>query len=200
MKYLLKSLTTNNRDLKTALLFQISHTHEWSYLFSCPDGFQRTANYQKLKFNKVKVVFVPSLHPDHFAGFPGFFLSAREQNYGTGTEEAMKMVLVGPKATSQLLTKAESFMGEYWNDLQVVELPDDLTADLMQVDHQEESKSEASQVVDTIFKYNPEVKRIVYQDSLVTVYPMSASGDQGNVYSYFGVPVLGNGKFLPKEA
>ena len=141
MKYLLKSLTTNNRDLKAAILFQISKTYELGYLFSCPDGFQRTANYQKLKFNKVRVVFVPSLHPDHFAGFPGFFLSAREQN---GTEEPLKMILVGPKEMSQLLTKAESFMGEYWTDLQIVELPDDLTADLMHIDSQEESKSEAS--------------------------------------------------------
>jgi ribonuclease BN (tRNA processing enzyme) len=31
-----------------------------------------------MKFGKVKLVFVPSLSPDHFAGFPGFFLSARE--------------------------------------------------------------------------------------------------------------------------
>ncbi len=78
MKYILKALNTNNRDLRTALMFQISHTKEQTYLFSCPDGFQRIANYQKLKFGKVKVVFVPSTNPDHFGGFPGFFLSSRE--------------------------------------------------------------------------------------------------------------------------
>ena len=86
MKYNLKALNTNNRDLRTALLFQISDKKEQTYLISCPDGFQRIANYQKLKFGKVKVVFVPSLNPDHFGGFPGFFLSSRESKNDADTE------------------------------------------------------------------------------------------------------------------
>jgi len=40
MKYLIKAICTNNRDLKTALLFTIE---EAQYLFNCPDGFQRVA-------------------------------------------------------------------------------------------------------------------------------------------------------------
>ena len=40
MKYILKAMTTNNRDLKTSILFSIE---EKSYLFNCPDGFQRVA-------------------------------------------------------------------------------------------------------------------------------------------------------------
>lgn len=78
MKYLLKALNTNNRELKTAILFSIVDGKDQNYLFNCPDGFQRVANLQKMKFGKVKLVFVPSLSPDNFAGFPGFFLSARE--------------------------------------------------------------------------------------------------------------------------
>jgi ribonuclease BN (tRNA processing enzyme) len=93
MRYNLKALTTNNRDLCTALLFQIQHTREQTYLFSCPDGFQRIANYQKLKFGKVKVVFVPSLHPDHFGGFPGFFLSSRESKNDTEGESKRTLLI-----------------------------------------------------------------------------------------------------------
>jgi ribonuclease BN (tRNA processing enzyme) len=33
---------------------------------------------QKMKFNKVRYVFLSSLNPDHYGGFPGFYLSARE--------------------------------------------------------------------------------------------------------------------------
>ena len=77
MKYLLKALTTNNRDFKTSLVFSVYDLVDRMYLFSCPDGFQRVADVQKLKFQKVSFVFLPSLSPDHFAGFPGFFLSAR---------------------------------------------------------------------------------------------------------------------------
>jgi ribonuclease Z len=40
MKYLLKAITTNNRDLKTALYVVFE---ERAYLFNCPDGFQRMA-------------------------------------------------------------------------------------------------------------------------------------------------------------
>lgn len=139
MKYLLKSLNTNNRDLKTALLFQISHTKEQTYLFACPDGFQRVANYQKLKFGKVKIVFVPSLDPDHFAGFPGFFLSSRESRTESDAPYTkIRTILIGPKHTKELLESSVCFMGEYWNDLQVVELPDELKSKMMSVD--EESK------------------------------------------------------------
>jgi ribonuclease Z len=75
MKYFLKAITTNNRDLKTALYVVFE---ERAYLFNCPDGFQRMALNQKMKFNKVRYVFLSSLNPDHYGGFPGFYLSARE--------------------------------------------------------------------------------------------------------------------------
>jgi hypothetical protein len=39
MKYIIKALNTNNRDLKTALLFTINDILDKMYLFSCPDGF-----------------------------------------------------------------------------------------------------------------------------------------------------------------
>ena len=75
MKYLLKSITTNNRDLKTGVVFNIE---EFLYIFGCPDGFQRIANLQKLKYAKINAIFLPSLGTDHFAGLPGLLLSRRE--------------------------------------------------------------------------------------------------------------------------
>ena len=75
MKYVLKAITTNNRDLKTALYLAFD---EKAYLFNVPDGFQRMALNQKMKFGKVRYVFLSSLHPDHYGGFPGFYLSSRE--------------------------------------------------------------------------------------------------------------------------
>ncbi len=75
MKYLLKAITTNNRDLKTALCVVFE---DRSYLFNVPDGFQRMALNQKIKFNKIRYVFLSSFQADHYGGFPGFYLSARE--------------------------------------------------------------------------------------------------------------------------
>jgi len=40
MKYYIKAITTNNRDLKTAILLVFD---ERSYLFNVPDGLQRMA-------------------------------------------------------------------------------------------------------------------------------------------------------------
>jgi len=40
MKYFLKAITTNNRDLKTSIYLSFE---EKSYLFNVPDGFQRMA-------------------------------------------------------------------------------------------------------------------------------------------------------------
>ena len=131
-------MNTNNRDLRTGLLFKIEDKKEQTYLFSCPDGFQRVANFQKLKFGKVKVFFVPSLDPDHFAGFPGFFLSSREAKQEADAAATQMTVLIAPAGATEHLVSAVSFMGEWWHDLQVVELPADLTSPLMAID--EESK------------------------------------------------------------
>jgi ribonuclease BN (tRNA processing enzyme) len=75
MKYLLKSVVTNNRDLRTAVIFVIEERY---YLFGCPDGFQRSAALQKIRFNKFCAVFLPSLHTDFYGGLPGFLLTKRE--------------------------------------------------------------------------------------------------------------------------
>jgi hypothetical protein len=40
MKYVIKAITTNNRDLKTAIYLLFD---ERAYLFNVPDGFQRMA-------------------------------------------------------------------------------------------------------------------------------------------------------------
>ena len=155
-------------------------------MFSCPDGFQRIANYQKLKFGKVKVVFVPSTNPDHFGGFPGFFLSSRESKNEVDAGAKTKTLLVAPFGTIKLLEKSVSFMGEYCQDLNVVELPQDLHSQPM-----EECK-------EGVLTYDDE--HVIYKDELITIYPLVANGDGGVCYSYIGVPVRGNGKFLPQKA
>ena len=50
MRFNLKAVTTQNRDLETALMFSADET---CYLFSCPDIFQRIAASQKVKFRSV---------------------------------------------------------------------------------------------------------------------------------------------------
>ena len=79
MKYLIKAVTTNNRDLKTSLYFAFE---ERAYLFNCPDGFQRLALNQKIRFKSVRYVFLSNVHPDYYGGFPGFYLSSREAAFG----------------------------------------------------------------------------------------------------------------------
>ena len=49
--------------------------------------------------------------------------------------------MIGPENTQAHLENAVNFMGEWWHDLQVVELPDDLKYEPMQVD--EESKDDS---------------------------------------------------------
>ena len=71
----LRAVTTQMRDLETGLVFSASNK---SYLFSCPDIFQRIANVQKIRFREVQFFFLPTLGPDSFSGFMGFYLSSRE--------------------------------------------------------------------------------------------------------------------------
>ena len=51
-----------------------------------------------MRFGKVQYIFLPSLKPDYFAGFPGFYLSARESMSEQNAEsEPYKIVVVGPQ-------------------------------------------------------------------------------------------------------
>ena len=54
--YNLRATTTQNRDLETSLVFMAKDS---SYLFSCPDIFQRIANAQKIRFGNVRYFFLP---------------------------------------------------------------------------------------------------------------------------------------------
>jgi ribonuclease BN (tRNA processing enzyme) len=110
MKYLLKAITTNNRDLKTSLYLAFD---ERVYLFNVPDGFQRMALNQRMKFNKVRYIFLSSLHPDHYAGFPGFYLSAREA-YG-GEIRLFKVSVFGPRGLRSLVKKGAHFYSNIAN-------------------------------------------------------------------------------------
>lgn len=110
MKYLLKAITTNNRDLKTSIYLAFD---ERAYLFNVPDGFQRMALNQKMKFNKVRYIFLSSLHPDHYSGFPGFYLSAREAC--GGDIKSFKVAVYGPKGLKTLIKKGYTFYSNLQN-------------------------------------------------------------------------------------
>jgi ribonuclease BN (tRNA processing enzyme) len=104
MKYVIKAITTNNRDLKTAIYLLFD---ERAYLFNVPDGFQRMALNQKMKFGKVRYVFLSSLHPDYYGGFPGFYLSAREAQ--SADLSNMRVSVFGPKLIRKLIQQGYSF-------------------------------------------------------------------------------------------
>jgi len=46
----------------------------------------------------------------------------------------MRMVLIGPKDSSKVMSQSTSFTGDYQSTLDVLEIPDDLTSPLMSVD------------------------------------------------------------------
>ena len=85
----------------------------------------------KLKFSKVPVIFLPELTPDCVAGLPGFFMSAREQLQGE-VRENLRMVVVGPKGTKAAVHTAVSFIGDYWNFLDIIELPENLEEPMLE--------------------------------------------------------------------
>ena len=69
-------------------------------------------------------MFLPSLRPDHFAGFPGFYLSAKEAIYEL--PEAMrpnKIVIVGPQGLTEAIRKGACFLGRYHKNMECLELP-----------------------------------------------------------------------------
>jgi ribonuclease BN (tRNA processing enzyme) len=113
MKYLLKAITTNNRDMKTAIIYTVQEKH---YLFNCPDCFQRGANQQKVKFRNIRNVFLPSCRPDHFSGFPGFFMSSREGLTEEGYA-AFEMIVVSPDNAPAIMENSACFMGDVSNNL-----------------------------------------------------------------------------------
>ena len=57
-----------------------------------------------MKFTKTKHVFLPSLKPDYFSGFPGFYLSSREAMADHKAKlELNKIEVIGPKGLHQAL-------------------------------------------------------------------------------------------------
>ena len=98
---------------------------------------------QKLKFHKTNVIFIPSLKPNYISGFYGFFMSAREMLQGE-QQAAMKMCVIGPKGVKEAIHTAVTFIGDYWNFLDIIELPDRLDQP-MEVVFQEKQGEERKQ-------------------------------------------------------
>jgi ribonuclease BN (tRNA processing enzyme) len=66
-----------------------------------------------MSFKRVRQVFIPSTRPDHFAGFPGFYMSARE-GLGGQIEQLneFKFKLIGPQGMDDLFKLTGSFLGD----------------------------------------------------------------------------------------
>lgn len=109
MKQLIRAVAVNSRDLRTGLLVVID---DCQYIFNAPDGLQRAMLSQKQNFNKTRYVFLSSLSPDHFGGFPGLYLSAREQVGAQNLGTKFAMTVIGPEGLRDRLLHAFAFMGK----------------------------------------------------------------------------------------
>ena len=64
-------------------------------------------------------------------------MSAREQLSGNQDAlQTLKILVVGPKGLKEAVHKAVTFIGDYWNFLELVELPDRLDAPLVEIEQQ----------------------------------------------------------------
>lgn len=106
MKYGLKVVHNNQRDLSTCLCFT---SGEKLYMFNTPDGIQRIASQAKLRFGRISCIFVPSLDPNHFLGLPGFYLTTRDGM--KESENGFSMKLFGPPGFGELMKSAVYFVG-----------------------------------------------------------------------------------------
>ena len=210
MKYLLKAITTNNRDLKTSIILQFEERH---YLFNCPDGFQRMALNQKMKFNKVRYVFLSSMHPDQYSGFPGFYLSSRE---AANDVSQFKIGVVGPKSLQKTLLNSISFIGglrsievfEYgalnkyltevgnYNFISKPYVSKDKMNKITknQVVEEEKSTEESKSSDETSNFFEDEFLKVIPVESKSLIERSIES------YSFICIPKQGPGKFQPKIA
>jgi ribonuclease Z len=217
MKYFLKAITTNNRDLKTSIYLSFD---ERAYLFNVPDGFQRMALNQKMKFNKVRYIFLSSLSPDHYAGFPGFYLSARE---ACGSDlQNFRVSVFGPKNLRKLIKKGSTFYSNV-SQLEIFEYSgmtkpfifksvDGSSFEFtpkhteMEVDQQEEKKifsSTKSDRSDSSVKEDAISPTHAFNDNFLTIIPVKiGSSDERDqsAFSFICIPKQDRGKFLPKKA
>jgi len=68
--------------------------------------------------NKIKYVFISNLKPDYFGGFPGTYLSAREDS--AEDQVPWDMTVLGPQGMRNKFQKSTSFMGRMKN-LRIIE-------------------------------------------------------------------------------
>ena len=140
MKYYYKVITCNtgagDSGTNTGLLVVVDNNQ---YLFNAPDGFQRIACMQKMSFKQTHTVFVSSLSPKYFGGFPGLYMSAREGAMQTSPTMNIKtvptsfhMTLLGPTGLRQRMSSSFSFMGRM-RGLRLIELtPEEANKDVQE--------------------------------------------------------------------
>ena len=147
MKVYLKVLATNSKDFKTAILVGCKNSH---YFFNMPDGLQKVGQLEQPHMKSLKIfsaktkkyIFVSSLHPDFFGGFPGYYLSflgsqvssmvrrakgrpslppSEQELLSENFHVADAITLLGPAGLRRRLRAARAFLGPM-NCLRVIEL------------------------------------------------------------------------------
>ena len=73
---------------------------------------------------------MPALGPDYFAGFMGFYLSARETVVDL---DNWQIFILGPIGLKSLM-RASTFDADYFTNVTIVEFPDNLNESLMSID------------------------------------------------------------------
>ena len=76
MRYLLATLSKNNREMKTSLLYTTKMPgalKDRQIIFGAPENIQRITSIQKNNLSQVHSLMLPSLSADHAGGLNGFY-------------------------------------------------------------------------------------------------------------------------------
>ena len=149
------------------------------YLYNCPENFHRTMIFQKYQFKKVDTVFIPSLDVEYFGGFTGYTLNRHdgERKLRGWEDNPTSFTVVGPKGLQNIVNLMESILFKPHLTINVVEIPEDLTAT-----HNRPWEE---------LSYIEALGRVAYKDELTTVVPLRAESTTPGrqpVYSYLTLP------------
>jgi hypothetical protein len=91
---------------------------------------------EKVKFIKLQKVFLSSMQPQHFSGFPGLYLTCRE---ATTDYNKFNILLHGPKGLYDLIGTCKPFL----TNLTHIKVLEYKIKQNRQINKEEESKGEA---------------------------------------------------------
>ncbi|CAI2384760.1 unnamed protein product [Moneuplotes crassus] len=183
MKYGLRVLHNNQRDLSTCVYL---HSGETLYMFNLGDGIQRIASQAKMKFGRVRGIFIPSLLPNNFLGLPGFYLTTRDGM--KASESGFRFSIYGPEGFSKKLKDVRYITGTFAGCGEIFEHIEEIKEDMETDEEDIELRTKVS-------------KKNYFEDDEVRVEITSNVGNDGEEFlSYIVIPTQKRGKFIPQEA